>query len=157
MYFSAWGTKCIYGVLFIWRYCIYVVVFICRYCIYSVVFICRYCVYKYPLPLKNGYYCQFLHDAPPLPQGTLLDLHGPQNGPCEANIWGPLVKKRPKLINFLRLVSRLPTARFKVKRTFGSGAIANFWQRMMIAPPSLALIRVKIIYKWKTYLLDRWF
>ena len=32
-------------------------------------------------------------------QGTLLDLHGPQNGslnePSEANFWGPLVKKGP--------------------------------------------------------------
>ena len=32
-------------------------------------------------------------------QGTLLDLHGPPNGPLnepsEANFWGPLVKKGP--------------------------------------------------------------
>ena len=26
-------------------------------------------------------------------QGTLLDLNGPRNGPCEINFWAPLVKK----------------------------------------------------------------
>ena len=35
----------------------------------------------------------------PKAQGTLLNLHGPpngpQNGPCEANFWGPLLKKAP--------------------------------------------------------------
>ena len=66
MHFSAWCTKCIYGVIFICRYCIYGVVFICRYCIYgvaficryciySVLFICRYCIYKYPLPILISY------------------------------------------------------------------------------------------------------
>ena len=32
-------------------------------------------------------------------QGILLNLHGPpngpQNGPCEANFWGPFIKKAP--------------------------------------------------------------
>ena len=50
------------------------------------------------------FYFKILHAVVPLfwslwnstkAQGTLMDLHGPPNGPYEANFRGPLVKKGP--------------------------------------------------------------
>ena len=59
-------------------------------------------------------------------QGTLMDLHGPPNGPCEADFGGPLPIKDPprSKLNFflidLKTTDKLKdTAWLEVNRTFG--------------------------------------
>ena len=84
-------------------------------------------------------------------QGTLLDLHGPTNGPlngtCEADFRGPLPKKNCPpgsiLINFLdRPLDNGKTfiySLFEVNPTFSSREIDRIDSRLANCPPPLPL------------------
>ena len=88
----------------------------------------------------------------PKAQGTLLDLqgdpNGPLDGPCEADFWGPFVKKDPPgsphgpnwSIFYIDLYTTDKLefrAWFELNRTFGSGGISfrNFVGHICPPPP----------------------